>query len=65
MTTPFSLAQRSQAAALMNANGLNKCDDCCLVPTCPTCGPCGEHGNAVEVAAAMAWAEAARVDGIG
>lgn len=53
---PLTHDQRYQASDTMTEHGLNKCYDCCLVPTCPNCGPCAEHDEHTEAREVFAWA---------
>ena len=59
---PLTDDQRYQASDLMTEHGLNKCYDCCLVPSCPTCGPCQEHDEQTEAQEVFAWAVANGLD---
>jgi len=55
MAETLQKENRDDAADLMTEAGLNKCPDCCLVPTCNACGPCCEHDDEDEYEAVQAW----------
>jgi hypothetical protein len=50
----LTMERRTEIADMMMAAELNKCPDCCLVPTCDACGPC-EHDDDDEIEAVQAW----------